>query len=88
MSSLLPRRQEARAWCEPVQTGILNALCPGRTTYGKAILAACFINDLGAVIALGLIFSPFAIRTLIFLGPRAEERARGLTERRPARYFV
>ena len=27
-----------------------------RTTYGKAILAACFINDLGTVIALGLIF--------------------------------
>jgi glutathione-regulated potassium-efflux system ancillary protein KefC len=39
-----------------------------RTTYGKAILAACFINDLGTVIALGLIFSPFTVRTLIFLG--------------------
>jgi Kef-type K+ transport system membrane component KefB len=39
-----------------------------RTTYGKAILAACFINDLGTVIALGLIFSPFTIRTVIFLG--------------------
>jgi glutathione-regulated potassium-efflux system ancillary protein KefC len=39
-----------------------------RTTYGKAILAACFINDLGTVIALGLIFSPFTIKTLIFLG--------------------
>src|SRR5580692_11276784 len=39
-----------------------------RSTYGKAILAACFINDLGTVIALGLIFSPFTIRTLIFLG--------------------
>lgn len=39
-----------------------------QTTYGKAILAACFINDLGTVIALGLIFSPFTIRTLIFLG--------------------
>src|ERR1017187_8223811 len=39
-----------------------------RTVYGKAILAACFINDLGTVIALGLIFSPFTIRTLIFLG--------------------
>src|SRR5579862_4080150 len=38
-----------------------------RTTFGKAILAACFINDLGTVIALGLIFSPFTIRTLIFL---------------------
>jgi Kef-type K+ transport system membrane component KefB len=39
-----------------------------RTAYGKAILAACFINDLGTVIALGVIFSPFTIKTLIFLG--------------------
>jgi Kef-type K+ transport system membrane component KefB len=38
------------------------------TEYGKAILAACFINDLGTVIALGLIFAPFTIRTLIFVG--------------------
>ena len=35
-----------------------------QTVYGKAILAACFINDLGTVIALGLIFSPFTIKTL------------------------
>jgi len=38
------------------------------TEYGKSILAACFINDLGTVIALGLIFSPFTIKTLIFVG--------------------
>jgi glutathione-regulated potassium-efflux system ancillary protein KefC len=38
------------------------------TEYGKAILAACFINDLGTVIALGLIFAPFTIRTLVFVG--------------------
>jgi Kef-type K+ transport system membrane component KefB len=37
------------------------------TEYGKAILAACFINDLGTVIALGLIFSPFTIKTVIFV---------------------
>jgi len=37
------------------------------TDFGKAILAACFINDLGTVIALGLIFSPFTIRTVIFI---------------------
>lgn len=37
------------------------------TDFGKAILAACFINDLGTVIALGLIFSPFSMRTFIFL---------------------
>ncbi len=38
-----------------------------RTEFGKVVLAACFINDLGTVIALGLIFSPFTIRTLIFV---------------------
>jgi glutathione-regulated potassium-efflux system ancillary protein KefC len=38
------------------------------TEYGKTILAACFINDLGTVIALGLIFAPFTIRTLVFVG--------------------
>jgi Kef-type K+ transport system membrane component KefB len=37
------------------------------TDYGKAILAACFVNDLGTVLALGLIFSPFTVRTLIFV---------------------
>lgn len=41
------------------------------TEYGKSILAACFINDLGTVIALGLIFSPFTMRTLIFVGVSA-----------------
>ncbi len=38
------------------------------TEYGKSILAACFVNDLGTVIALGLIFSPFTLKTLIFVG--------------------
>jgi len=38
-----------------------------KTVYGKAILAACFINDLGTVLALGLIFSPFTLKTLIFI---------------------
>jgi Kef-type K+ transport system membrane component KefB len=38
-----------------------------RTDFGKAILAACFINDLGTVIALGLIFSPFTVKTLVFV---------------------
>lgn len=38
-----------------------------RTEYGKVVLGACFINDLGTVIALGLIFSPFTIKTLIFV---------------------
>jgi glutathione-regulated potassium-efflux system ancillary protein KefC len=39
-----------------------------QTKYGKAILAACFINDVGTVIALGLIFSPFTVKTLVFIG--------------------
>src|SRR6202051_1431063 len=38
------------------------------TDYGKTILAACFITDLGTVVALGLIFAPFTIKTLVFLG--------------------
>jgi Kef-type K+ transport system membrane component KefB len=38
-----------------------------QTKYGKAILAACFINDLGTVLALGMIFSPFTIKTLVFV---------------------
>jgi Kef-type K+ transport system membrane component KefB len=36
------------------------------TQYGKAILAACFVNDLGTVLALGFIFSPFTLKTLVF----------------------
>jgi glutathione-regulated potassium-efflux system ancillary protein KefC len=39
-----------------------------KTEYGKTLLAASFINDLGTVIALGLIFAPFSIRTLVFIG--------------------
>src|ERR1700728_5201363 len=37
------------------------------TEYGKTVLAACFITDLGTVIALGLIFAPFTMKTLIFI---------------------
>ena len=38
------------------------------TDYGKTVLAACFVTDLGTVVALGLIFAPFTAKTLIFLG--------------------
>jgi len=38
-----------------------------KTDYGKGILGACFVNDLGTVIGLGLIFAPFTIKTLIFV---------------------
>lgn len=37
-----------------------------RTDFGKGILGACFINDLGTVIALGVIFAPFTLKTLVF----------------------
>ena len=36
------------------------------TGFGKAVLAACFVCDLGTVVALGLIFAPFTYRTLVF----------------------
>ena len=39
-----------------------------KTEFGKGILGACFINDLGTVIALGLIFAPFTYKTIIFVG--------------------
>lgn len=38
-----------------------------RTEFGKGLLGACFVNDLGTVIALGLVFAPFTYRTLIFV---------------------
>src|SRR5213594_5036748 len=38
-----------------------------KTDYGKTVLAACFVNDLATVLALGLMFSPFTYRTLIFV---------------------
>lgn len=37
------------------------------TAFGKMVLAACFITDLGTVIALGMIFSPFTLKTAVFL---------------------
>jgi Kef-type K+ transport system membrane component KefB len=37
------------------------------TEYGKVVLAACFVTDLGTVLALGLIFAPFTFRTLVFV---------------------
>jgi glutathione-regulated potassium-efflux system ancillary protein KefC len=38
------------------------------TDYGKTVLAACFITDLATVIALGFLFAPFSVKTLIFVG--------------------
>jgi len=38
-----------------------------RTAFGKGILGSCFINDLGTVIALGLLFAPFTYKTVVFV---------------------
>ncbi len=38
-----------------------------KTDFGKGILGACFVNDLGTVIALGLLFAPFTYKTVIFI---------------------
>lgn len=37
-----------------------------KTEIGKIILAACFINDLGTVLALGIVFAHYDIRLLFF----------------------
>ena len=37
-----------------------------RTEIGKIILAACFINDLGTVLALGVVFAHYDLRLLAF----------------------
>ena len=37
-----------------------------RTDFGKGILGACFVNDLGTVLVLGLMFAPFTWRTAVF----------------------
>jgi len=38
-----------------------------KTEFGKGVLGSCFINDLGTVIALGLLFAPFTYKTAIFV---------------------
>jgi len=37
-----------------------------KTEFGKGILGACFVNDLGTVLALGFIFAPFTLKTAVF----------------------
>ena len=37
-----------------------------RTEIGKIILAACFVNDLGTVLALGVVFSHYDLRLALF----------------------
>ena len=43
-----------------IETGFNN------TEIGKIILAACFINDLGAVLALGVVFARYDLWLLLF----------------------
>ena len=50
---------------------VLLELGLNKTAFGKTILAACFINDLGTVIALGLLFAPFSSRTAAFAAAMA-----------------
>jgi Kef-type K+ transport system membrane component KefB len=38
-----------------------------KTEYGKGILGACFVNDLATVLALGLLFAPFTVKTVVFI---------------------
>ncbi len=46
---------------------VLLELGLNRTEYGKVILGACFVTDLGTVIALGLLFAPFTLKTVCFV---------------------
>jgi Kef-type K+ transport system membrane component KefB len=38
------------------------------THYGKVVLAACFVTDLATVVGLGLLFAPFTMKTVVFVG--------------------
>ncbi len=38
-----------------------------KTEFGKGILGACFVNDLGTVLVLGLLFAPFTYKTIVFI---------------------
>lgn len=38
-----------------------------KTEFGKGILGACFVNDLGTVLMLGLLFAPFTYKTIVFV---------------------
>jgi Kef-type K+ transport system membrane component KefB len=42
-----------------------------RTEIGKVILAACFVNDLGTVLALGLVFANYNLTLALFAGVTA-----------------
>ncbi len=39
-----------------------------KTGFGKGVLGACFVNDLGTVLVLGFLFAPFGWKTAVFAG--------------------
>jgi len=66
-----------------------------RVEFGKTILAACFITDLGTVVTLGLVFAPFTWKTLLFAAvlagafvglPRVTPKAFALYGGRPSEF--
>ena len=48
-----------------IETGL------NRTSFGKGLLGACFVNDIGSVVVLWLLFSPSAKKALVFVGVSA-----------------
>jgi glutathione-regulated potassium-efflux system ancillary protein KefC len=42
-----------------------------KTEFGKGIMGSCFVNDLGTVIVLGLLFAPFTYKSVIFIAVSA-----------------
>ena len=60
VESALSTTSVAVVYAVMVETGY------NRTELGKIILAACFINDIGTVLALGLIFANYNLYLLVF----------------------
>ncbi len=46
--------------------GTLLELGMNETDYGKSLLTSCFVTDSCTVLSLGLIFSPFSFKTILF----------------------
>src|ERR1044072_9316351 len=45
---------------------VMIETCFNQTEIGKIILAACFVNDLGTVLALGVVFAHYDLRLAFF----------------------
>ncbi len=46
---------------------VMYELGLNKTEFGKGILGSCFVNDLGTVLGLGILFAPFNWRTAVFI---------------------